>query len=476
MAATSINIDNTLVAIRDGIIPGKFTDNNTTFTFPTLKYLNNKGKELEWTIAVTLKKGEAVKIENSMLYPVQALPNYTAEIKVTSQQVGGTVRKAKPTIITTGKNIGKVNETNVITQAIRDALGMYNKHLKKVTTDYVDKPPPMLLQWLNSSESSKLTDSDFKSGISVQRKYDGVRYVTFYNDSISKVIQYSRTGSEYYPAEYINKELQQLFNNLPEFKIGEYGITGQEELNIYKKSKPYLDGELYIHGKSLNYISGQARKESDKDENLHYYVFDIFWPHAIQNNIDMVSKYRQKYLKDIFKKQYTFIHKVETYKVKNIEELNLYAEKFVKEGYEGVVARKDNKGYKYSFNNYHSSNVLKIKPVYSEEFKVIDFTQGKGKDSESVIWICEVNDIKDKKDSTFAVVPNMTSDNRKKLFECLSQGNNFKKYIKNALLTIEYSAIAEKTGKPQQPKAIAFRTYEGNKDPIKTLYEKCGII
>lgn len=483
MSSKSITIDNTLEAIKSGDIPGSFSEDRKAFLFPVLKYVNEKGNTLEWSIEVTLKKSDkVVKIDDSMLVSSNKLQGYNAEINIIARQVDGKVRKNVPTVVTTGKNLGKKNETNVLTQALRDALSLYNKQSKKINTNCVDRPPPMLLQWINDSSSAVLTDSDFKSGVTVQKKYNGVRYVTFYNNN--EVVQYSRSGSDYHPAEYINKELQELFNNLPEFDIGKYGIKGQSELDVYKNSIPYLDGELYIHGKSLNYISGQARKESDKDENLHYYVFDVFWPNAIQNNIDMSSKYRQKYLKDLFNKNYKYIHKVETFKVKNLEDLNNLAEKFIKEGYEGAVARKDNKGYKYSFNNYHSSNVLKVKPTYSKEFKVVGYTSGKkGKDFGKVIWICKLDNPKIEGDDTFTVVPNMSLSDRGKLFECLQEKTNskknetnFDKYVCGQLLTIEYSEISEKTGKPLQPKAIAFRTYEGKVDPIKDLYEKCGLI
>ncbi len=488
MSAKSITIENTLTAIKSRIIPGSFSIDYKQFTFPTIRYINERKDVLEWSIDIKLKKdNNYVKIDENLLdNPLFKLDKtYIAEINVNSQQIGGKIRKSVPTLVHIGKNIGKKNETNVITQAFRDALSLYNKHLKKTSTGSSDeKPPPMLIQWVNESKSSILTPNDFIEGLTIQRKFNGVRYVTFM-DINSNVIQYSRTGSNYHPAEYLNNELNIILSNTIEFSsIGKYGITTEEELSIYKQSKPYLDGELYLHGKSLSYISGQARKETDKEE-LDYYVFDIFFPFAIANGYNMISKYRQQYLDDLMVKNCNsvcHVKKVQNHIVNNINELNKLVESFIKEGYEGGIVRRDNKEYKYSFNNYHSSNVLKIKPVYSNEFRVIGFTEGKkGKDVGKIIWICEVDNPIDPNDSTFMVVPNLSLQDRSKLFICLSEKINktqtrFDKYIKDQYITLEYSEISSKTGKPLQAKAIAFRTYESSKDPIKKIFMDCGIL
>lgn len=486
MASKSITIENTLNSIKTGVIPGCFTTDLKRFIFPTIRYTNERKDLLEWSVEIKLRKGDKyVTIDEKMLdFPAYKLDDsYSGEITVHSQQVGGKVRKVVPTIVNIGKNIGKKNETNALTQAFRDALSLYNKQIKKTSVGSSDeKPPPMLIQWLNDSKTAILTSDDFKEGITVQRKFNGVRYVTFMNIN-GDIVQYSRTGSDYYPSEYLNKELKKILLDVPEFSLGKYGIKNQEELEAYRYSKPYLDGELYLHGKSLSYISGQARKESDKDE-LNYHIFDIFFPYSISEGYNMSSRHRQQYLDDLFARNtdIKYIKRVENFKAKSIDELNDLADSFIKNGYEGAIARKDNKEYKYSFNNYHSSNVLKIKPVYSNEFKVVGFTEGKkGKDAGKIIWLCEVENPKNPNDALFTVVPNLSLQERESLFKCLSQPVNkkqtrFERDIKGLPLTLEYSEISQKTGKPLQAKAIAFRTYESGEDPIKKVFKDCGII
>lgn len=492
MAATSVNLPNILQAIKNKDIPGKFDKERLTFSFPTIKYKSKVDGSLEWTIQIKLlKTKDYVPILPEYLnQPVYVLSsNYVAEIIVISKQVGGKIRDSVSTKVTEGKNIDKANATNVITQAFKEAYSMYKNKLRKTNVGSNSKKPlPMLLQTLNSSKQATLTDTDFTNGVTVQRKFNGVRYVTYLDNT--DIVQYSRTGKDYYPSDNLVSELLQLLTNAPEVKIGKYGIQTSEEEQAYKQTIPYLDGEFYKHGKSLAYISGQARKETDKDD-LDYYVFDIFFPIAIEQGYNMISRYRQEYLTDLFKiskmSRLKHIIRVENFKVKDMHEINELYNRFIKEGYEGAIARKDDQGYKYSFNNYHSPNVLKIKPFYSSEFKIVDFTSGKkGKDANKIIWKCEIENPVDVNDRTFTVVPNLSLENREKLFMCLSKyvdhkTNLFEKYVKGLMLTVEYAEISPKTGKPLQPKGVAIRSYESSigsskEDPIKELYRICNIV
>lgn len=487
MAGTSINIDNTLEAINNDIIPGSFSDDNKSFIFPVINYKNKRGTDLEWFLELKFKQNDKyISIDKKFLDKplIRLSDNYVVELIVHSKQKDGKERKVNPTFITTGKNIGKKNETNVLTQGFRDALSLYNKHSNKNKIVSFDiKPPPMLIQWLNSSKLSSLSNEDFEKGITLQRKFNGVRYVTYLSDG-EIVIQYSRTGNDYFPSNYLNIELKKILLKRPIFMLNKYGINSNDELDIYnnKNNKLYLDGELYLHNKSLSYISGQARKETNKDL-LNYYVFDIFFPYAISKNYNMISKYRQEYLTDLFNlNNLTYVKKVENFKVRDIKEINILTNKFIKEKYEGSIARKDFKEYEYSYNNYHSPNLVKIKPVYSDEFEVVGFTEGKkGKDKGKLIWICKVNKIIDDNDTLFNVVPNLSLKNRENLYKCLSEKINsektrFDRDVKGLFITIEYSELSNKTNKPLQAKAIAFRTYESSNDIIINIYKDCKII
>jgi DNA ligase-1 len=79
-----------------------------------------------------------------------------------------------------------------------------------------------------------------------------------------------------------------------------------------------------------------------------------------------------------------------------------------------------------------------------EEYRIIDFTQGEGRDAGAVIWVCETADGK-----VFTVRPRGTLNQRRDWF---SDGD---KYIgKN--LTVIYQELTE-DGKPRFPVGKALR-------------------
>jgi ATP-dependent DNA ligase len=462
MASVSVYILDMLKAIKDGQIPGSFNNDRTIYTFPTIRSQNSRGATMMWTIRVRLLNlNTPISIVDKFLcQPIVQLPNMQGEITTETLQEGGKIREGgRPTYVDSGKNIGKKNATNVITQALRDAFSRYNHQLKQKT---VLRPPPMLVKKEGSTRNSTLTEELFQQGITIQRKLNGVRLVAYFDD---KVHLYSRTGSDYPGFDIVKEELKTLLESPPSIP----------------NSIVYLDGELYKHNTSLSEISGQARR-TDTTTDLAYYVFDCFFP---TTDNKMPSSFRQNYLKQLFASaNLNHVYLVESFPVANRKELDEYLQKFLKENYEGIIVRKDNAPYQYGFHNYHSDNVIKIKPLFDAEFKIVGFTEGiRGKDVGALIWICEVDNehLVDKNDKNFNVVPkDMTYEERYLVFRCLSEKVNsidtrFTRDFYGKLLTVEFPERSIKTGKPVQAKALCLRTYENGDNPLQTLYKECSI-
>lgn len=618
MSSVHVHVPNMLTAVKDGTVPGEFGDGKKSFTFPTVTSLNSRGKKLMWSITVRLLKGgNPVPIDDKYLgHPtVQLNKDFSGEIVSSAKQEGGKERISAPTYITSGKNIGKTNATNVITQALRDALGLYNKQVKRSGTKGEKKaakkdeteaqtqngdekeetlsafvcmgypggsrinnrPRPMLVKKLGATADATLTAKDFAgkglSGITAQRKYNGIRAVICLecapeslpestsshtggaelqngsaadfgiediydeahgadeapqkheeikggavDDSRAVAVMYSRTGGALLGHPHIKEEARQLLLRAPSVGDGSrYGIPKkflQENPDAY--SGPfggpcvYLDGEIYLHGKPLNVISGQARKEEVKktEAKLEFHVYDCFFPlaKAIADEKklgaagDMPSMYRQLYLDDLFcnsdgitknsqSSKNSHLVRVENFYPASQEELDELARKFIKEEeFEGAIVRRNNRGYVYSVNNYHSSNLIKIKPIFDDEFAVVGYTQGtRGKDVGAIVWICEVDEKNAKipSDRQFNVVPkDMSYEDRYRLFKCMGQSvegedgkqtTRFKRDFYGQLLTVEFPERSAKTGKPSQAKSLTFRTYENENgvDPIKQILQEC---
>jgi ATP-dependent DNA ligase len=528
MSAKSITIKNTKQAIIDRIIKGSFNSDNTIFKFDDIRYTLSSGKINIWALFIELldNNDNIIPITDEMLEGDKIPDGYRAVIKTESGQEGGKIRKSTPTYITKGLHLNAINETNIVTQAFRDALGTYIKTLKRVASNLVLKeetaaegttkegtamegtategtakketvveekgkkktktkakvetkanaeakvektnsfmPPPMLVQNIKAKNNA-LSESDFRDGITLQRKLNGVHYITF-RDSNSSIVKYSRRGLIYAPTSMpkLNVELDIVFNNILKLNVKKYNIP---DIDIYKDANPYFAGELYKHGIPLNLISGQARNEHTTID-LDYYIFDVFFPAAIERGHNMESRYRQLYLDDLFSKlapfRLQYVKRVENFEVHSMEEVNALVEQFLKDDYEGGIVRKNKGEYQYSFNNYHSKNVLKIKPAFDDEFPIVGFKQGsKGKDLGALIWICS---LKNNAKITFNVVPNLGLDKRKEMFKELMEGEKYTSLLKKIkedgeerpLLTVSFAELSAK-GIPLQPKGIVVRDYE----------------
>jgi hypothetical protein len=601
MASTALHIGNMLDAINEGVVPGAFNADRTAFEFPVLVYNGSRGATRHWTIKVRLlRRGAYLPFTDEMLgQPAPDLGDCSAEIYVESWQSGGAIRAVNPTYVNHGKNLGKKNATNPATQALRDALGLYNTQKKRADlvevaaepalatkkstapasavkpavkplapgtkplapgtkplapgtkplapgtkplapgtkplapgtkplapgtkplapvsvakppapvvrasdSEFDEMPPPMLVKKSGDTADATLMQRDFVDGVTAQRKYNGIRYVVFARPAANNLVRYSRTGTEYPGQQHVVDELQPMFACRPRIAPGQYGTPNapgtskdKQILEAYGalsggQPTPYLDGELFKYGKSLAWISGQARR-GDDDGVLEFHVFDVFFPHAKAAGHDMPSKARQEYLAAFFAaadadgQSHPHVVPVENVPVRSMVELDAVAKRFVHvEKYEGTVARKDKGGYRYGYSNYHSSNIVKIKPLLDAEFPVVGFTEGRrGKDVGALIWVCEVSPPVDPKDKTFTVVPkNMTYSDRKSLFKCLGQQvegpegqtmTRFERDLRGLPLTIEFPELSPKTGKPLQAKAVAFRTYESGPaaDCARRVFAEC---
>ena len=198
-----VYIKDYLTALGTDELPAVYNEDRTVLAFPDVVSTNSKGKTLHWIIRVTLLDagGQLVPIEDEMLAsPGPDLGDFQGAHEVSSWQgESGKIRDTVPTFVTSGKNLGKANATNVLTQALRDALGLYNRRLKSsrsrasvssaaadttatadiaVTTDTSTADPlPMLVKKEGQTKKSTLTPEMYARGLTAQEKLNGVRVV-----------------------------------------------------------------------------------------------------------------------------------------------------------------------------------------------------------------------------------------------------------------------------------------------------------
>lgn len=324
--------------------------------------------------------------------------------------------------ISKGKNIGKINETTPLQQAINEATSKWNKQKESGYKESVDdlvsteqKVLPMLAHDFNKR------GKDINFPCFVQPKLDGVRLLIKIDNS--NIDFYSRTGKEMKNLDHIKNEIIKVFKNI----IIEYPV--------------YLDGELFTFDLPFEEISGIFRKlEKDKNvSKLQFHIFDMFYEN---NQMEFNDRYNM--LKSLLPKANKVLQVVETKECNSKDDISLIHGSYIENLYEGLILRNKNGIYK---PNYRSKDLQKYKEFQDEEFEIVGGQSGEGLEKDCVIFTC-IN----KNKQTFAVRPRGSRELRKEYLK------NIKKIIgKN--LTVRYQNLSE-NGIVRFPVGIAIRDYE----------------
>jgi DNA ligase-1 len=319
------------------------------------------------------------------------------------------------------KNIGKINETSLEQQAILEAKSLWTHKLERKYVESLEETQetiflPMLA--LKFEDRVKFLPKE-NIDCYVQRKLNGLRVIAHWKNNQINLM--SRGGKSYI---------------LPHI---------QNELSKILSKDMFLDGELYIHGYSLQEINKLARPTKNFNPNsvkLEYHVYDCG---VIKNASKSPWSDRRELLKSFFDKVISEkIKYVEDVKIKHLEDIKNLEKQFVHEGYEGAIARLASGCYKFG---YRSADLLKVKSFVDDEFKIVDFTYGEGKFKECIIYVCET--VQGKR---FNVVPKGSFEDRK---QWLSEG---KSHI-GKMLTVKFFDWTEDFI-PQFPVGIAIRLEE----------------
>lgn len=432
-------------------LPGIISETKLWFVFPTIHGNSETGKKTFWTIMAgihNIKKDANITITAEHLdSPGQDLgENMIGIIRTESGYVGSAPKSAKDIRILSGKNLGKANATNVFSQALREAYGKYRVQLEKTQeTEYVR---PMLA-------------TDYKSlkklpgwPMYLQCKFDGNRVMTHIEPD-NTILFYSRQLKPFLAtSQGIDSEIVRL-----------YSAAGKYFLNIglpkSTRKSLFFDGEMYNHGVGLQEhgILRRKKKQTDAElEGFKYYMYDL----CLTSNPDMAYSLRLKMLQDIFAifKQdnplSSYLVIVETTTVTDIETAEAMRDTFISSGFEGAILRVPDAPYKQSHLGYHSKVLLKLKPRYDAEYRIVGIAGGesKGKEEDALMIICETED-----GEQFTVQPAMPLADRIVLFRKYTADIKLlKKELLGRLVKIYYDDLSN-SGKPLRAKTkLEFRT------------------
>lgn len=249
-----------------------------------------------------------------------------------------------------GKNVGRSNETSPEQQAIKEAQAKNRLKQDKGYKEDIDciheavAFEPMLAH----------SYSDYKEKVTfpcfVQPKLDGMRC------PIRKEGAFSRQGKPVNSVPHIVEALKPIFDAHP-------GLV--------------IDGELYNHDlkHDFNKLISVVKKSkptaadiAESKKTMQFHVYDMF---DISNG---AAKFRDRYMELLeLVDGVEFIVPVKTFKVDNQAEMDELYEKFLEEGYEGMMVRND-----YPYVQKRTANLLKRKEFVDGEYMITDIIEGIG--------------------------------------------------------------------------------------------------
>lgn len=365
-----------------------------------------------------------------------------------TSQYGGKITTQPIILVDKGKGIGKARRT-VSEQAKLEYDSRVNKYMDKgykklpksidlytkeeldallpeETTDSEGNLKPMLAKDFHDVATSVLE----KQWWYASRKIDGVRCLMFVKDG--EIHTSSRGGKNY--------------------DNSTYHITCNPKLKKFMLDNPtlILDGELYVHGYSLQTLSGLARlkKETDKCDELQYYIYDVVDTNkTFEERLEILDHIKDELQLD-FDPNKTFedgdlqIQMVPHVKVEGWVQIKKTHDSYVKEGFEGAVIRRPDK--KYGVNK-RTNDMVKVKEYQDGEFKIIGFSEGLR--PEDMVFVCVTEDGKE-----FEAKPIGPRELKHEYLERMSE-------IVGKMATVKYFSFSD-GGTPTQPVLKCIRDYE----------------
>ena len=448
-------------------------------SFPTLYAIDKNGKIKVWNASVLQPSDKT-----------EATAGY-ATARIMHGYINGKQQMALRDY-NTGKNIGRSNETTPLDQCISETRRKWLD--KKEKEAYTETKPadygegygdisgnnydddsggedgeggegggsfarpflPMLAQTFDPSDFVAGNGNKKKKVIKfpcfVQPKLDGLRCVSYAtrsdananaNDGTTTVALQSRTGA--------------FFTGLPH-------IAAALRPYLLQHPSVVIDGELYTDQMPFEELAGLIKKkkitpaDTQRLKKVKYHVYDIY-DHSrhdmpFSERIDVLASAVRRcgcVANDTTTASGRILRSdtdaaavvilVRTEKIAALAEFRRLFSDFVEAGYEGIMLRNAAGEYRA---NYRSNDLQKYKEFLEDEYRIIDFTQGEGRDAGAVIWVCETADGKE-----FTVRPRGTMEQRREWF------NEGDAYI-GKKLTVVYQELTEE-GKPRFPVGKAVR-------------------
>ena len=417
-------------------------------SLPVLYGTEKNGKTRVWVAKIYLKGKNKSAPAHSPAFATIQHGQHDGKLQLTIREY------------TEGKNIGKKNETTPLQQCISETKRKWtDKHEKE---SYQETNPDDEVEASASAEADASAASDqpthqqhtkkyfpmlahtFEPGTTtaeknnivfpcfVQPKLDGLRCIMYRNPITGELHCQSRTGSYFETTDHIKTSLAPVFAKHPnaifDGELYTTEIPFEELAGLIKKKKLSPDDKERL--RAIEYHIYDIVDETKPFEDRHAMIRKIFAQNAASR---MASPHVHATTPSDHLPQ--FIRLVPTTEAKTPTDFKAQFGEFIESGYEGIMLRNKKGMYRC---NYRSHDLQKYKEFLEDEFTIVGFTQGLGRDKGTIIWVCVTKEGKE-----FSVRPRGTMEHRRKLFQ------TGEKYV-GKKLTIIYQELTEE-GKPRFP-------------------------
>ena len=335
-------------------------------------------------------------------------------------QIGGTVEETSD-VIAKGKSLGRVNATTPKEQALLEAQSRWERKQKKdYTLKLADARAGKASAWVEGGMLPMLAHrfdeygENLKYPCFAQPKLDGHRCIAMV-DKKGRCTLWSRTRKP--------------INSMPHIVAAIESLGARDTV---------LDGELYNHAYRAKFetLTSFIRQDnpSEGGEVVQYHVYDAVRPG------DFAA--RAKWLSELMGRRGSGpLVFVETVAIANEDALMAAFKRFVRQGYEGAIARNSAGPYVHK----RSYDLLKIKQFNDAEFRISGVEEGRGKLAGHGMFVCVTAD-----GTEFRAKMKGELSELKKLLQ------HPDRYV-GRMLTVQYHGLTAKSKVPRFPVALRVR-------------------
>lgn len=381
----------------------------------TLSKIDSKGKVREWDCEI---------VDNQ---------DGTAIIRIVHGLKDGQ-KITRDTLITSGKNIGKANETTVLEQAESEARSKWEKQRDKGYATNRDTG------YSNQESSRNLL---YLIGLLLKKNYRPLPMLAHRYDKFSHKIQFPAyvqpklDGIRCMGSTELKSRKNKTFTSLPHINNDVICAINKISSNIN-----WLDGELYSDTLSFQEITSIVRKQDPEPgyDKIEYHVYDCILPYGGHEKFQ-TFEFRLDAIKKI-DGMFPSIKIVETVIVNDQKELMDYVASCVAKGYEGGIVRNANGLYEIDKRSY---DLQKIKFFNDGEFEIVGGKQDK---DGGAVFSCRCGN------TTFDVRPEGTLAQRQEYWQNLQ-------FCLGKFLTVRYFEMTTSSDPvPRFPVGVSIRDYE----------------